>query len=66
MFAIVDTGLLIAFFDRAERHNRWIAKRIVPMAEIYRRHAIVTLDPDFSVYRKHGRVPLLLVHPSAS
>ena len=28
---------------------------IVRMAEIYERHAVLTLDSDFSVYRKHGR-----------
>jgi predicted nucleic acid-binding protein len=137
MPAIVDTGPLVAFFDRAERHYRWVAERIeeleapllvcepvltetmyllarypraqtalfdllqngalsvafrmeehvselrrllqkyrdkpmsladacvVRMAEIHERHAVLTLDSDFSVYRKHGRVPLTLVHPAA-
>ena len=37
---------------------------IVRMAEIYDRHAILTLDSDFSIYRKHGRVSLTLIHPA--
>jgi predicted nucleic acid-binding protein len=37
---------------------------IVRMAEIYDRHPVLTLDSDFSVYRKHGRVPLTLIHPT--
>jgi predicted nucleic acid-binding protein len=137
MLAVVDTGPLVAFFDRAEQHHRWIADRIeeleapllicepvlaetmyllarysrahdalfellqngalrvafrieehvdalrkllqkyrdtpmsladaciVRMAEIHDQHAVLTLDSDFLVYRKHNRVPLTLVHPAA-
>ncbi len=136
MLGIVDTGPLVAFFDRAERYHRWITEGIeefeapllvcepvlaeamhllarhskaqdalfellqngalsiafrvaehagalrkllqryrnvpisladaciVRMAEIHEGHAILTLDSDFSVYRKNGRAPLTLVHPT--
>ena len=38
---------------------------IVRMAELYDRHSIFTLDSDFLAYRKHGRVPLALIHPAS-
>jgi len=133
--AIADTGPLVAFLDRSERHHRWVADRIVElegplllcepvlteamyllarwpnaqdallgllengallvafrvdehvaalrrlhrkysdtpmsladacvvrMAELYARHSVLTLDSDFSVYRKKGNVPLSLISP---
>jgi predicted nucleic acid-binding protein len=37
---------------------------IVRMAEIYEHHSVLTLDSDFSVYRKHEHAPIPLIHPT--
>lgn len=36
---------------------------IVRMAEMFDEHHVLTLDSDFSIYRKHGRQPLELIQP---
>ena len=137
MPAIVDTGPLVAFFDKSERYHVWATKRIeeleapllvcepvlaetmyllssfpmaqdvlcgllqngalkiafqleqhiaavpridpempamsrcrcadacvVRMAEIHQHNTILTLDADLLVYRKRGRIPLMVMHPS--
>jgi predicted nucleic acid-binding protein len=138
MRAIADAGPLVAIFNRAERHHRWVRERIeelepplllcepvlaeamfllrhhpaaqdtllgliengalgfafriddhmsalrqllrkyrdtpmsladgcvVQMAEIHPRHSILTLDSDFSFYRRHDRTPLSVIHPTVS
>jgi len=38
---------------------------IVRMAEVYDGHAVLTLDSDFLIYRKHGRASLPLIYPAA-
>jgi predicted nucleic acid-binding protein len=39
---------------------------VVRMAEIHEDHRVLTLDSDFTIYRRHGRLPLSLMHPAAA
>jgi len=36
---------------------------LVRMVELHERHAVLTLDSDFLVYRRHGHTPLELITP---
>ena len=38
---------------------------VVRMAEIHDQYAVLTLDSDFTVYRKQGHEPLTLLFPVA-
>jgi len=39
---------------------------VVRMADIHDDHCVLTLVSDFAVYRKHGRLPLTLMHPATT
>jgi uncharacterized protein len=78
LFGLLENGALrIAF--RIEEHVPALRKLhqkyrdrpmsladacIVRMTEIYERHAVLTLDSDFTVYRENGRDPLALIYPA--
>jgi predicted nucleic acid-binding protein len=79
MLALVENGALNVAF-RLDEHIEELRKLlqkyrnvpmsladacIVRMSEIHDRHAVLTLDSDFSIYRKHGRASLALIHPAA-
>jgi uncharacterized protein len=77
LFELLHNGALKVAF-RIDEHFRALRKLlqkyrdtpmsladacIVLMAEIHEHHAVLTLDSDFSVYRKHSRVPPTLICP---
>jgi uncharacterized protein len=39
---------------------------VVRMAELHHRHAVLTFDSDFFIYRRNERDPLVLIHPEGS
>ncbi len=78
LFGLLENGALSIAF-RIEEHVPALLKLhqkyrdrpmsladacIVRMAEIYEQHVVLTLDSDFTVYRKHGRDPLALIYPA--
>jgi predicted nucleic acid-binding protein len=79
LFGLLQNGALSVAF-RLEEHigtlHRLLRKYrdnpmsladacVVCMAEILEDHCVLTLDSDFTVYRRHGRLPLTLMHPDA-
>jgi uncharacterized protein len=78
LFGLLQNGALVVAF-RLEEHiaalRRLLRKYrdtpmsladacVVRMAEVHENHFALTLDSDFTVYRKHGRVPISLMHPT--
>jgi uncharacterized protein len=78
LFGLLQNGAVVVAF-RLEEHiaalHRLLRKYrdapmsladacVVRMAEIHENHSVLTLDSDFTVYRKHGRVPITLMRPS--
>src|SRR5262249_57081695 len=75
LFSLLQNGALSIAFQIAEhvtilRNLHWKYRDrpmsladacVVRMAEIHESHAVMTLDSDFAVYRKHGRIPLALI-----
>jgi predicted nucleic acid-binding protein len=77
LFSLLQNGALVVAF-RLDEHigvlRRLLQKYrdtpmsladacVVRMAEIHEDHSVLTLDADFAVYRRHGRVPMTLMHP---
>jgi uncharacterized protein len=77
LFGLLQNGALLLTF-RLEEHigtlHRLLRKYrdipmsladacVVRMAEIHEDHSVLTLDSDFTNYRKHSRLPLPLMHP---
>jgi uncharacterized protein len=78
LFSLLQNGALVVAF-RLEEHIGAIHRLLrkyrdtpmsladacgVRMAEVHENHSVLTLDSDFIVYRKHGRVPITLKHPA--
>ena len=56
----VEGEVLVKYRDRP---MSYADACIVRMTEIHAKHAVFTLDNDFSIYRRHGREPLDLIAP---
>jgi len=78
LFGLLRNGALVVAF-RLDEHSgalhRLLRKYrdtpmsladacVVRMAEIHETRSVLTLDSDFTVYRKHGQVPITLMYPA--
>lgn len=79
LFDLLQNGALAVAF-RLEEHVRVLHRLlrkyrdtpmsladacIIRMAEIHEDPRVLTLDSDFTIYRRRGRLPLTLMYPSA-
>jgi predicted nucleic acid-binding protein len=79
VFALLRNGALVLEF-RLQEHlgalHRLLRKYqdtpmsladacVVRMAELHDNHSVLALDSDFTVYRKHDRHPITVMHPAS-
>jgi len=62
---LVDAGPLVALLGDRDRPMSLADACLVRMAELYDEAAVLTLDSDFTIYRKNGRQVIPLIAPFA-
>ena len=76
---LLDAGPLVAALNRRERTHDWVARQfeqlpppfltceavLIRMSELHEPCAVLTLDSDFHVYRRHGRRTIPLIRPAS-
>jgi len=78
IFGLLESGAMTVRFSLIENvssvrsllhkyHDKDISLAdacLIRMSELYENHAVLTLDSDFHIYRKHGRQSIELIFPS--
>ena len=62
---LVDAGPLVALLSVRDRPMSLADACLVRMAELYDEAAVLTLDSDFTIYRKNGGQVIPLIAPFA-
>lgn len=61
---IVDTGPLVAYFDRDSEFRGWARERFQELADpLISCQPVLTLDSDFRIYQKNGRQLIPVISP---
>lgn len=62
---IVDTGPLVAYFDRDSQYHEWVRDRFQDLTDplISCQPVLTEADRDFHVYRRNGRQSIPVISP---